>query len=81
MEGDLNNDLYLARLVISIHALRVEGDWFRQAGRKAPWYFYPRPPGGGRPAAEEATAKKDKISIHALRVEGDALGTTVQLRL
>ena len=26
VEGDLNNDLYLARLVISIHALRVEGD-------------------------------------------------------
>ena len=34
-------------------------------------YFYPRPPGGGRPAAEAATAKVEKISIHALRVEGD----------
>ena len=35
---------------ISIHALRVEGDFFRSCIYNAFWYFYPRPPGGGRHA-------------------------------
>ena len=34
-------------------------------------YFYPRPPGGGRPDAPPTGRKAKKISIHALRVEGD----------
>ena len=34
---------------ISIHALRVEGDSGRYSGRSRFHYFYPRPPGGGRP--------------------------------
>ena len=34
--------------------------------------FYPRPPGGGRPAvALDTTLTHEGISIHALRVEGD----------
>ncbi len=38
------------------------------------FYFYPRPPGGGRPAEErEAYEALVHISIHALRVEGDTL--------
>ena len=35
---------------ISIHALREEGDIYRRAVRGVFWYFYPRPPRGGRPA-------------------------------
>ena len=34
-------------------------------------YFYPRPPGGGRPLALRADIFCSFISIHALRVEGD----------
>ena len=38
-------------------------------------YFYPRPPGGGRPAvALDTTLTHEGISIHALRVEGDTQG-------
>ena len=33
--------------------------------------FYPRPPGGGRPADNIAGLERCVISIHALRVEGD----------
>ena len=33
---------------ISIHALRVEGDWSRAFPRIMQQHFYPRPPGGGR---------------------------------
>ena len=51
------------RPLISIHALREEGDSVRMAGGLPIGYFYPRPPRGGRPAAT--------ISIHALREEGD----------
>ena len=34
--------------MISIHALRVEGDAFAHLRRDPVPYFYPRPPGGGR---------------------------------
>ena len=37
------------RYVISIHALREEGDETRRTLRQAEDYFYPRPPRGGRP--------------------------------
>ena len=33
--------------------------------------FYPRPPGGGRPAGPARITLSTAISIHALRVEGD----------
>ena len=38
--------------IISIHALRVEGDFGMIATRRSRRYFYPRPPGGGRPASQ-----------------------------
>ena len=42
------------------------------------FYFYPRPPGGGRPAEErEAYEALVHISIHALRVEGDTQTSTI----
>ena len=36
---------------ISIHALREEGDCIRLAGLPTRYYFYPRPPRGGRPVS------------------------------
>ena len=64
---------------ISIHALRVEGDWFACWWISVSLYFYPRPPGGGRhrtsgnhrnterflstPSGWRATAKTDKVFV------------------
>ena len=54
--------LYRAAIVppmfrISIHALRVEGDWTSRTAALTARYFYPRPPGGGRPAAQRLCAR------------------------
>ena len=63
---------YLSDIIlISIHALREEGDLrqtkhFCQAGD-----FYPRPPRGGRRLIEDGMTYVEDISIHALREEGD----------
>ena len=56
---------------ISIHALRVEGDHQHSTRIRPRCNFYPRPPGGGRPASQGKSDLEDGISIHALRVEGD----------
>ena len=40
-----------ANTSISIHALREEGDAQRPGRPQMPYYFYPRPPRGGRPRA------------------------------
>ena len=37
------------------------------------FYFYPRPPRGGRRCQEERKAHRKGISIHALREEGDRI--------
>ncbi len=59
--------------LISIHALRVEGDLLRSKLQLISLSdFYPRPPCGGRQTAAEQTAQRSPISIHALRVEGDS---------
>ncbi len=39
--------------LISIHALREEGDSVSSATRMRSWYFYPRPPRGGRQECQE----------------------------
>ena len=57
--------------MISIHALREEGDTELSEIPQAAYNFYPRPPRGGRPDAVEAKVKAQQISIHALREEGD----------
>ena len=57
--------------VISIHALRVEGDLTLLITGRGVEYFYPRPPGGGRLDTEKCYQIL-YISIHALRVEGDS---------
>ena len=60
-----------SELVISIHALREEGDM----GLIPPFctmsHFYPRPPRGGRPGFGWFCCRCLPISIHALREEGD----------
>ena len=48
----------------------------RATGREHPcpqgsWYFYPRPPRGGRQLQYQTQGHHSKISIHALREEGD----------
>ena len=59
------------RQSISIHALREEGDLMTASSRRRAWYFYPRPPRGGRREEVEAGSQSYEISIHALREEGD----------
>ena len=58
---------------ISIHALREEGDVPVRLLLAQAWYFYPRPPRGGRPLLPSMAARARAISIHALREEGDFL--------
>ena len=59
--------------LISIHALRVEGDGASIMSNTKSFYFYPRPPGGGRPRQKTYIEHIVAISIHALRVEGDKI--------
>ena len=50
MEGDQTWRTSKGRITyISIHALRVEGDVRGYYEMRRNIYFYPRPPGGGRP--------------------------------
>ena len=56
---------------ISIHALREEGDQAPCTSILFFYYFYPRPPRGGRHFTKESAEAEAKISIHALREEGD----------
>ena len=58
-------------LVISIHALREEGDPCGFLPYQRGKHFYPRPPRGGRPDFSFFTTCPFHISIHALREEGD----------
>ena len=57
--------------LISIHALREEGDVPPRASFSSSFYFYPRPPRGGRLAVAPVLVDRQQISIHALREEGD----------
>ena len=56
---------------ISIHALREEGDRRIWCAAVKEFYFYPRPPRGGRLQNIMLRAEQIWISIHALREEGD----------
>ena len=70
----------VSKSLISIHALRVEGD--REVllfGVRSALHFYPRPPGGGRQQKARITIPTEAISIHALRVEGDSSPLTFVL--
>ena len=59
--------------MISIHALREEGDVAPCGGNRPGRYFYPRPPRGGRLGQAILAGVLRIISIHALREEGDLL--------
>ena len=61
--------------MISIHALREEGDGSGAMRGGIRLYFYPRPPRGGRHLTEERADHLQAISIHALREEGDGWST------
>ena len=64
------------RNVLSIHALREEGDCFSQFPSSSGCTFYPRPPRGGRPEAFDVDFDSlMNLSIHALREEGDHQST------
>ena len=67
------NSTCIAEIIISIHALRGEGDFIaRTAARK--WKnFNPRPPWGGRRPQALVEYNEHGISIHALRGEGDGI--------
>ena len=51
--------LFAICVVISIHALRVEGDTSHNAFRNMRCNFYPRPPGGGRHGHNAVLAAKE----------------------
>ena len=57
--------------MISIHALREEGDCPSPREPPRAGYFYPRPPRGGRQRSHCPSRSGSPISIHALREEGD----------
>ena len=57
--------------LISIHALREEGDPAPVLVSSLQFDFYPRPPRGGRPISQATSSSNVSISIHALREEGD----------
>ena len=57
--------------MISIHALREEGDQRTDTSLVTSTDFYPRPPRGGRRVIDGNNAVSYEISIHALREEGD----------
>ena len=63
---------YLACIqIISIHALREEGDKLQEYVVPGRSDFYPRPPRGGRRVTSDHFYSLVIISIHALREEGD----------
>ena len=64
---------------ISIHALREEGDFQLFNAIQQGFYFYPRPPRGGRPPGRMCVNQASMISIHALREEGDVLSVAVSI--
>ena len=58
VEGDKDKNPEAEDRVISIHALRVEGDGAARPHHSNHKYFYPRPPGGGRPTRVDKAGHK-----------------------
>ena len=63
--------LFLWCIDISIHSLRMEGDYCAVYQVAAGNHFNPLPPHGGRRLQGELTVNTTMISIHSLRMEGD----------
>ena len=71
-EGDfLPRDVHDEFAQISTHALREEGDLPPSPSPAGGYYFYPRPPRGGRRRYAYLREINVSISTHALREEGD----------
>ena len=79
-EGDIWDNKKLLQELISIHALRGEGDTSSEKARICKFYFYPRPPWGGRPRIGNTKLASINISIHALRGEGDLQAPSCKAR-
>ena len=71
-EGDKNSSAakITPRLFLSTPSAR-RATSYALLGRCMRFYFYPRPPRGGRPARRRRRCQILCISIHALREEGD----------
>ena len=67
--------------MISIHALREEGDVDVRTSPCRKTDFYPRPPRGGRRPLLPGSPLQTPISIHALREEGDGAVKTVRMAI
>ena len=67
----MGNRVYNHKTLISIHALREEGDQQWTFPHWGICDFYPRPPRGGRLSQVCKHRVVIGISIHALREEGD----------
>ena len=61
---------------ISIHSLRMEGDYDSACPFPGRRHFNPLPPYGGRPPIFRSRFRIDDISIHSLRMEGDGNSQT-----
>ena len=68
-------------MLISIHALREEGDKLTETRLRLNTDFYPRPPRGGRPRVVLIINQFVIISIHALREEGDQMAQAMGAEL
>ena len=68
-------------MLISIHALREEGDKLTGTRLRLNTDFYPRPPRGGRPRVVLIINQFVIISIHALREEGDQMAQAMGAEL
>ena len=65
------SDMTTDKLIISIHALRVEGDKYTFSSAVLTNRFLSTPSGWRATKKKRRKAKNAEISIHALRVEGD----------
>ena len=70
--GRLLDQCHAVRIIfISIHSLRMEGDYIDLGYLCGGVYFNPLPPHGGRQDKLPVEANFENISIHSLRMEGD----------
>ena len=73
MEGDGHSQKNTPTFNISIHSLRMEGDYTSTEVKARYNDFNPLPPHGGRPKTDPKKHTYQQISIHSLRMEGDDL--------
>ena len=71
MEGDGHSQKNTPTFNISIHSLRMEGDYTSTEVKARYNDFNPLPPHGGRPTTDPKKHTYQQISIHSLRMEGD----------